>query len=215
MAWLRFACALVLVAAVACSSTEKLAPPEPDFREADVYLIRFGPIDREVVQRLASYYTKELSLHVEISPPVEMTPEFLDSSRQQLVAQRVLALLVVSREKTTTNPNALLIGITPYDMYTLDRPDWRFAFASRHGRCCSIISTARMDKRNFGDIDTNQAVFERLRKMVSKTIGLQHFGLELREDPRSVLYGGVLSLDDLDQIDDSDLRRQLAHPDQW
>jgi predicted Zn-dependent protease len=178
-----------------------------------VYLIPFGPIDRQVVEQLSLYYERELTLHVEISPPVRLTPEFFDSSRQQLVAERVISLLVASHDKTTTNPDALLIGITPYDMYTVGRPNWRFAFALRHGRCCSIIATARMDKRNFGDVDTNEEVFERLRKMVSKTIGLQHFGLDLRDDPRSVLYGGVLSLEDLDRIDDSDLRRQLLRSD--
>ncbi len=38
----------------------------------------------------------------------------------------------------------------------------------------------------------------RLRKMVTRDIGLLYFGLPLSTEPRSVLYNNILSVDDLD-----------------
>jgi hypothetical protein len=38
----------------------------------------------------------------------------------------------------------------------------------------------------------------RLRKMVGKNIGLLHYGLELRDDPASMLYYAVGGPQDLD-----------------
>ena len=40
----------------------------------------------------------------------------------------------------------------------------------------------------------------RLRKMVIKNIGMMYYGLPVSRDPRSVLYGNVLGLDDLDYM---------------
>ena len=39
-----------------------------------------------------------------------------------------------------------------------------------------------------------------LRKMISKNIGIMYYGLEESTDRKSVLYGPILGLDDLDSI---------------
>jgi predicted Zn-dependent protease len=78
--------------------------------------------------------------------------------------------------------------------------NWRFAFSWRQEGRFAVVSTARMDPVFFGR-KRNDAILEsRLRKMITKNIGLMYYGYFQSSDPKSVLYRSVLSIDDLDKI---------------
>jgi hypothetical protein len=57
-----------------------------------------------------------------------------------------------------------------------------------------------MDPVNLREPPDPALLHTRLRKMVSKNIGIMHYRLPQTTDRNSVLYGPILSLDDLDSI---------------
>jgi hypothetical protein len=76
----------------------------------------------------------------------------------------------------------------------------------------AVLSTARMgpEPGPFG----HQLETARLRKMVTKYIGVMYFGLPQSSDPRSVLYGNILGVPDLDAMgEDLWLRTSARLPD--
>jgi hypothetical protein len=57
-----------------------------------------------------------------------------------------------------------------------------------------------MDPANLGTTPDEELLRSRLRKMMVKNIGIMCYGLPVSRDPKSVLYGNVLSLGDLDYM---------------
>jgi hypothetical protein len=57
-----------------------------------------------------------------------------------------------------------------------------------------------MDPANLGNTPDEELLRSRLRKMIFKNIGIMCYSLPVSQDPKSVLYGNVLSLGDLDYM---------------
>jgi predicted Zn-dependent protease len=102
------------------------------------------------------------------------------------------------------NPRTRVIGITPYDMYMeAMREQWAFTFSLRSAdQRLAVISYARMDPANLGDVPDTTLLRSRLRKMVTKNIGIMYFGLAVSDNPRSALFRNILGVDDLDRMTD-------------
>src|SRR5215468_4521257 len=94
---------------------------------------------------------------------------------------------------------AILIGITAQDMYIRGK-DWRFAFAYSEPDRWAVISTARMDPTWYAQPAHPALLRKRLRKMVTRAIGILHFRYAEVSNQRSVMSGPILSLEDLDRI---------------
>ena len=99
------------------------------------------------------------------------------------------------------DPNAVLIGVTPLDLY-FEEKNWRFAFGVRGmpEDPKAVVSTFRMNPETFGKDRDDGLLFSRARKMVSKYLGLLYYRLAESPDPNSPLYDSILSLDALDKI---------------
>src|SRR5436309_700279 len=101
----------------------------------------------------------------------------VDGRRRQVIAERVVEGLNVSREHVT-------IALTNEDMMTSARPEWRFALSSRNeAQGVAVISSARMDPVNFGLKEDDELLYHRLLKMVTKNIGVLYLGLPQSTDP--------------------------------
>ena len=74
-----------------------------------------------------------------------------------------------------------------------------FSLRSRDQRM-AVVSYARMDPANLGDPPDDQLLMTRLRKMIAKNVGIIVYGLPPSRNPRSVLYGNILGVDDLDRM---------------
>jgi hypothetical protein len=57
-----------------------------------------------------------------------------------------------------------------------------------------------MDPVSFGMNPDDTLLYTRVRKVVTQLIGTLYFDLPQSDDPRSVMYSNVLSLDDLDRM---------------
>ena len=175
--------------------------------EGKVYFIPLGDFPSESVALLVAYYKQKFDLRIETLPGLSLEDNVRDSSRNQLVAENVIAMMKNLNSALALDHEAILIGITNEDMY-IQKNAWRFAFAWRERDRLAVVSTAHMVpffRRHhfphallFGLDD--KLLHCRLKKMVSKYIGLMHYGLSQSNDPKSVLYGPILSLGDLDNM---------------
>jgi hypothetical protein len=178
-------------------------------RNADLYLVPIGPLPDDLLPRLAEYYTRVFDLNVAVAAQFPLLPTALDSARKQLIAEEVTNQLGRGFDAWVVNPGALLVGVTVYDLFVRSMR-WRFVYSHRAGNRYAVLSGARMDQ--IGGPWTPLRIAG-LRKMLTKTVALQLYGLPLSADPRSVLYGRVLGLQDLARIDEATVQRDvLSHP---
>ena len=70
------------------------------------------------------------------------------------------------------------------------------------GERFAVVSTARMDDAAWGGAPDAQRLEARLRKMVTRNLGILYFGLDQTSDRRSVMFGPILGLADLDSTGD-------------
>lgn len=171
-----------------------IVPAHPPGRT--VYLAPLGGFPTAELQDLADFYAVRYEISVAILPPAPVPEGLEDPARGQLAAEDLIELLRVTYPEAA-DPNRVVIGVLQADIYVRDIPEWRWAFGNRQDGHLAVVSTARMRSGGlFGD----NLVATRLRKMVTRDIGVLYFGLPLSNDPRSVLYFEILSLEDLDSL---------------
>jgi predicted Zn-dependent protease len=169
-------------------------------QEPVVYLIGLDDFPQETVDRLQAFFQDEHAIAVGTLPSIRIDDSAYDPERSQLVADRLLEAVDAARGPRR---DIVVIGLTEYDMYMLDRPDWAWVFSLRDDSMgAAVVSVSHMDPRNFGYSRNDDLLFERASKMVGKNIGVLHLGLPVSEDPRSVMYNSLVSLNALDAIDD-------------
>jgi predicted Zn-dependent protease len=79
--------------------------------------------------------------------------------------------------------------------------DWQFCFGWRSPDIrIAVVSSARMNLFYPGEVMPSASLTNRLRKMVTKDIGMMYYHLEPSSNPRSVLYNGILGIQELDQL---------------
>jgi len=162
-----------------------------------VYLVPLGDFSDATVKHLASYYQTKYGLTVETLSHVHLPPAAMNPERQQLIAEAAVEIMKQANPDLSNNPQAILIGLTTEDMY-IDQYDWRFSFSWREQGKYAVVSSGRMNLP-LG----RQPVFEdqirtRLRKVVTKNVGVLYYHLAQSDNPRSVLYrdiGGIRELD--------------------
>ena len=94
----------------------------------------------------------------------------------------------------------MLIGITSDDIYPQSQ-GWQFCFGWRvEEQRAAVASTARMSLRYPGEPSGGTTLRERLRKVVTKDVGLLYYRKEASENPRSVLYSGIMGIQELDRV---------------
>jgi Zn-dependent protease with chaperone function/predicted Zn-dependent protease len=162
-----------------------------------IHVVPVGDFPVETLDRLERYYSDRFGLRIERLPAVPIESEMFDASRGQLVAEEVVAAIKRHRAPQTGESAVTLIGLTAGDLY-IRQYQWRFAFAYRESPGVAVVSAARMDPAAWGLRPDPDLLDERLRKMVSKQIGVLHFRLAESADRNSVMFGPILGLDDLD-----------------
>jgi predicted Zn-dependent protease len=107
---------------------------------------------------------------------IEFDRTTFDSRRSQVSAEKLIQAVRVRYPKLDSRSG--VIAITPLDMYMEGVPQWRFAFSMRSREVrLAVISYARMDPQNLGAAPDDTLLQSRLRKMITKNIGILYFGL--------------------------------------
>jgi predicted Zn-dependent protease len=201
-------CLVILVAGWFAYSGFSTAPASassptsltPRVADSKVYFVPLGTFRSEDLSPLAQYYHDKFKLDITILPSVPIDSATLDTTRSQLMAEQLVLSLRNSVPDHANDPNAILIGFTSEDMYPTSQ-GWQFAFGWRTGSAhAAVVSTSRMTLHYIGEPSDLHLPETRLRKMVTKDIGILYYGLSQSNNPSSVLYNGILGIQELDQV---------------
>jgi predicted Zn-dependent protease len=173
--------------------TPPIAVPSPPVAR-NVYLAPFGDFPRANVEALVEHYRERYGLTVEIAPSIPLPDGALNRKRNQLIAEGLVEAIAAT-DLAASDPEAVIIGLTDEDVY-IESMDWRFAYGLRSGETLAVVSTARMDALRADEARQ----MDRLRKMVTRDVGILYYGLALSDDRSSVLYKDILGPDDLDRM---------------
>lgn len=162
-----------------------------------LYLVPLGDFSDAAVKDLADYYRSKYGLAVETLPKVPLPPTAMNPERQQLIAEDAVIIMKQANPDLSNDPQAILIGLTTEDMY-IAQYDWRFSFSWREQGKYAVVSSGRMNLPQSRKPVSEDQIQTRLRKMVTKNIGVLYYHLAQSDNPRSVLYrhvGGIRELD--------------------
>ena len=172
-------------------------PPTPP--AGALYFVAIGDEAESLIEGLAAGMRQRFSMTVNVLPHLSFDRTTFDRNRNQFVADELLRAVRERYGSIVQQPNSV-IAVTSYDMYMREQ-NWAFTFSLRdQGDHSAVVSYARMDPAFFGNARDEKLLQSRLRKMVTKNIGVLCYGLPLSGDPRSVLYGNIGGTDELDVI---------------
>jgi predicted Zn-dependent protease len=181
-----------------CSSTGSTTGSPVPLAGRSIYFAPLDDFPRLSAQSLVAFYRGKYGVEATVLESASVDPRAWDGERGQLVAEDVIASFKASYPQVVADSGAVIIGLVDRDVYIRERTDWAWAFGLRREGRFAIVSTARMSWPE--GLASEERVASRLRKMVSKNIGLLYFGLPVSGDPGSVLYGNVGGIDDLDRM---------------
>jgi len=167
--------------------------PSPPVAQS-VYLAPMGDFPRDKAEALVAHYREKFGLAIEITASMPLPADAFDYQRSQIGAERLLEAIAAS-DVAVEDPDAVIIGLTKVDMY-IEWSHWRYAYALRSDGSHAVVSTARFDAYRADEAQQMQ----RLRKMVTKNLGILYYGLGQSEDPGSVMFGPILGPGDLDRV---------------
>ena len=166
--------------------------PDPP-ADRSLYLAPIGDFPLADAEALVAHFQQKFGITVGLLPSIPVTDDSFDPDRNQLIAERLIDSIAASYD-VAADPGAIVIGLTNADMYIAART-WQYAYSLLVDDRFAIVSSARMDAY-FANQDKQM---ERLRKMVTKNIGVLFYDLPQSDDRRSVLYRDILGPLDLDR----------------
>ena len=180
-------------------------------RPLGVVVVPFGDVAVGTIQRVSQSLEKRWSIPIDVQAAASIDRSLVDPHRRQVVAERALAWL--EGRFPQPSPGRVIVGVVAEDLYSAER-SWTFAFSIRKRRRgapgVAVMSTARMREEFYGHQPNEALLAERFEKILAKNVGVLFLGMPLNDNPKSVMYRNVLSLDDLDRMTDGLDDRPLA-----
>src|SRR5437762_9160818 len=96
-----------------------------------LYFAAIGDIDAELMNDLVTYFETTLQLKISVLSPLSYDRLAFDPARSQIIADELIVAVRQRYASLARDRYARVIGITPYDMYTPSKPNWRFTFSLR------------------------------------------------------------------------------------
>ena len=168
-----------------------------------ICFVPLGQVDPDLVRNLADHYRYDYGMRTGVLTPSAVPEEMVSHERHQIDGASLADYMGKLFPADFEDPNVVLIGLTPLDLYAHDR-DWNFelGWADWSGPGHGVVSTYRMHLGRFFLVD-DERVLSRTRKMVTKYVGLMYMRFPLSDDPTSPMYGNIMSVSDLDRMKDS------------
>ena len=165
-----------------------------------IYLVPIGSAPMAEINDLAAHYRVKFGVNVTVLPQMDPGYGDYDGEREQLIAEKITQTLLRTYSDYRDKKTDVIIGITSQDMYPKSQ-DWAFCFGWRDqdGRA-AVASTARMDLHYPGEVESEATLRNRLRKVVTKDIGILYYDKPQSENPKSVLYSGIMGIQELDLV---------------
>ena len=116
----------------------------PKIEGSRVYFVPIGSFNGDDLAALAQYYRDNYTLDITILKSIPVDDAVRDSSRGQLMAEKLVESVRGGEPDYGNDPRAILIGFTSEDIYPTSQ-NWKFAFGWRLGSShAAVVSTARM-----------------------------------------------------------------------
>lgn len=171
----------------------------PKIEGSQIFFVPVGDFPSAQLEPLVQYYRQKYNLEIAVLKSIPVDPATRDQSRQQLMAEKLVASVRDGVPEYTNDSKAILIGFTSEDIYPTSQR-WDFAFGWRIGATrTAVVSTARMNI-HYGGEPSDVTLETRMRKVVTKDIGILYYGLPQSKNPESVLYNQILGIQELDQV---------------
>ncbi len=172
----------------------------PKIEGSKIFFVPVGDFPSTQLEPLVQYYRQKYNLEIAVLKSIPVDPATRDQSRQQLMAEKLVASLRDGVPEYANDSTVILIGFTSEDIYPTSQ-GWEFAFGWRIGATrTAVVSTARMNLHYAGEPSDVSTSDIRMRKVVTKDIGILYYGLPQSKDPKSVLYSQILGIQELDQV---------------
>jgi predicted Zn-dependent protease len=166
----------------------------------NIYFIPIGNAPISEINGVMAHYRQKFGLESTVLPHLTPGPSDVNPIRRQLIAENVLALMHKTYSGYVENNSSILIGITSDDIYPLEQK-WKFCFGWREPEIRSaVVSTARMNLHYDGEPPSQTNESARLQKMITKDIGIMIYNRSQSNNPHSVLFSGILGIQELDEV---------------
>lgn len=171
----------------------------PATSAATIYFVPIGDISSVSLDELTRFYKQKFQLNIKTLPALQLDKTSEERPRRQFAAEDLIDFMKSSYPRFSRNPSVILIGITEEDIY-IRKYTWQFAFSYRAENRFAVASSARLNPVNFGQAKNQDLLHTRLRKVITKNIGILYYRLPQSNDPRSVMFRSILGLEELDRV---------------
>jgi predicted Zn-dependent protease len=180
------------------ASAEQWVPKE--IPQADLYFVAIGDVPPAWLSELTAHFEEKFGMRITVLLPLSFDPVTFDPVRSQTVADHLISAVRQRYATLARDDRARVIGVTPYDMYMQAMGNrWQYTFSLRNiDDHFAIVSYARMDPAWLRERPDAERLRTRLQKMIAKNIGIMYYGLPISQNPRSVLYGQIGGVEELD-----------------
>ena len=184
-----------------CANTDRVELGNQAYPNTPVsiYLLPMEGISPLYATSLAKDIEFRHNLRTKATTTLGKQPSMFNPERRQYIANEIAKEAIqVIKNLQGSNEQPFILVLTPYDINAQEF-DLRFLFAA-HFKGVSVVSTARIDPVNYGLPKNDKLRDERLIKLINKAIGQQVYRYPISSERKSVMYGPIMSVDDLDVI---------------
>jgi YD repeat-containing protein len=170
----------------------ELGPPR-----GPVYVVPIGDLQSVSLDDLPGYYRKVLGLDVFLLPPMPPAREAYDHQRHQYAAEPLIGSIRERLPEVARGADATVVAVLDDDLFA-NALSARYLLAFRGDGHVAVVALKRLAPPAWRFWSRGRVLNARMRKMITKNIGIVAYGLPLSSDPTSVLYGGVDAPEDVD-----------------
>ncbi len=182
------------------------------FKPVDVIVIPLDGVPDALSKMIAEEISKQHPLRAKAVTRMSLSKSMFDPNWNQYMSNRIAdEAFKLTNKFQDKHDNTFSLVITDLDINS-EGSHARYNYAT-HFNHLSVVSTARIDPKNIGEQENEQLKKARLFKLINKAIGQQVYGYATSSDIRSVMYGPITSLQDLDKMGSAFTEgEQLAQP---
>jgi predicted Zn-dependent protease len=173
--------------------------PTPANSASTIYFVPVGDVSSLSLDQLVGFYKQKFRLNIKTLPGLQLEKTGGFRQGRQFSAEDLIEFMKNSYPRHSRNPAVILIGITEEDIF-IRKYSWQFAFSYRAANRFAVVSCARMNPVNFGQPANQELLHTRLRKMITKNIGILYYRLPQNNNPRSVMFSSILGVEELDRV---------------
>jgi len=178
--------------------------------DVDLYIVPIGNKTPTYIEQLARDIAGQFDLKVKTTSRLAIKGHTYDKKRDQLIAQELIRLLENYASHETNDQTAIFVGITPFDIYDRSKKAAYVLYLNDKQRF-AIVSNARISGNELGNSNYTSSKIKNsnLRKLMASNIGELLYKLPLKENPNSVLYKHIYTLNDLQLVTEQSMQTDI------